>query len=93
MAGGDGWGDARDSQLTGKNSGKRRNHLVKKPCLDSWINRQLTTGLFHDPEPLSHELACLNRVARQIASAWALFQSAEELGPYMRQKVYKCKFR
>ncbi|KAN0119275.1 hypothetical protein V8E51_001483 [Hyaloscypha variabilis] len=84
--------NARSYAMHGKNSGKRRNRLVKKPCLDSWINRQLATGLCHDPEPSSHKLACPNQFPRQIASAWTLFQFAEEPGPYMRQKLYKCKF-
>jgi hypothetical protein len=85
--------NARSYAMRGKNSGKRRKHLVKKPYLGSWINQQLVTGLCPDPEPLPHELACANQVPRQIGSEWTLFKFAEEIGPYIRQKIYKCKFR
>ena len=85
--------NARNYAKRGKNTGKRRKHLVKKLCLGSWINQQLTAGLCQDPEPLQQVLACKIQVPMQIGSEWTLFKFVEEIGPHMRQKTYKCKFR
>jgi hypothetical protein len=84
--------NARSYAMHGKNTGKRRKHLVKKPCLGSWINEQFAIELCQDPELVSHELACTNKVPWQIGCEWSLFKFAEEIGPHMREKVYQCKF-
>jgi hypothetical protein len=78
--------------MRGKNSGKRRKDVVKKPHLGSWINRHFDTELAEDPTLLSRELACTNQVPRQVASDWALFWFSDEIKPFMVQNLFKCKF-
>lgn len=84
--------NARRYAMRGKNSGKSRKHLVKKPCPASWINRQFDAELCQDPKPLSYELACTNQIPRQLGSEWTLFRFAGEVSPYMLQTFVKCKF-
>ncbi|KUJ24014.1 uncharacterized protein LY89DRAFT_776211 [Mollisia scopiformis] len=81
--------NARSYAMRGKNSGKRRKHLTKKPCIDSWINGQFAGGLCQDPGPVSQVQACTSYVPRQVASEWSLFKFAEEPGPHVRQKLYQ----
>jgi hypothetical protein len=84
--------NARSYVMRGKNTGKRRKHLIKRPSLGSWINKQFPVELCQDPDLLPHELACTYRVPRQVGSEWTLFQFAEEISPYIREKISKCMF-
>lgn len=78
--------------MRGKNSGKSRKSLVKKPYLGSWMSGQPGDEWCQDPQPPSHELACTNLIPRQIGSEYTLFRFAGEIEPNMLENIFQCEF-